>query len=180
MYVFQNGLGNAILRAILAVPGHTCFAISMGYFFSKAKVGQISGNHKVYAKNMILSIIAPIILHTFYDTFILAASGAEDSIIGLIPFILFYVFMVVVCFLTVDKVAKVQNNLSLNIQEGSIVKNDQGYIYYQYPTVPPTPPVATPAVETPLPPTTGPQFCPICGRQVAGANFCPNCGLRLR
>ena len=211
MYVLQNGLGNAFLRAFLAIPGHTCFAISMGYFFSKAKVGEISGNKKVYSRNIVLSIVVPIILHTFYDAF-LFSTGETNTYIEmfaqLVPFFIFYIGMVVTCFITVDKAAKVQQNLNKNIQSGNIVRNDLGYIYYEPSTVPTSPivsqpveePVLTPIVEnspvqssgalfpdnpvtipaTNTPSVTPSQFCPICGKNVTGANFCSNCGLRLK
>ena len=145
MYVLQNGLGNAFLRAVLSVPGHTCFAISMGYFFSKAKVGEINGNKKVYNRNMVLSIIVPIILHTFYDALIFSAVGETlvEELISLIPFLIFYIVMVIICFITVDKTARVQQNLTNNLNNGTIARNNQGYLYYVYPT---TPIQATPIV----------------------------------
>ena len=35
-YVFSYGFGTALIRAFSAVPGHACFGVIMGYFFSKA------------------------------------------------------------------------------------------------------------------------------------------------
>ena len=159
LYVVQNGLGNAVMRALLAVPGHTCFAISMGYFFSKAKVSQISGNQGLYSKNMALSIIAPIILHTFYDAFLFYAGGGANNgtyVLRMVFFFVFYIIMVIVCFLTVDKVAKVQQNLTTNLNNGSIKRDDQGYLYYNYQQVvqsnaPANQPVMQAAVSQPSP-----------------------------
>lgn len=150
MYVFSNGFLNAIFRALLAVPGHTCFAISMGYFFSKAKVGQINGNKKIYHKNLLLSFVAPIFLHTMYDT-LLFVIDENSSLLQFIPFLIFYLAMVVVCFLTVDKIAKVQQNLTTNIENGNIAVSNKGYIYYNAPTVPVTEPVSAPVVPQTVP-----------------------------
>ncbi len=36
-YVFDGGLSTALMRMFTAVPGHACFAVFMGYFYSKAK-----------------------------------------------------------------------------------------------------------------------------------------------
>ena len=146
LYVLQLGLVNAIFRALLAVPGHTCFAISMGYFFSKAKVGQINGNKKIYHKNLILSFLAPIFLHTMYDSllFIVGDNLETSALLQLVPFLIFYIIMVIVCFITVDKVAKVQQNLTTNIENGSIAVSNQGYIYYNAPTNPVTVPETVP------------------------------------
>ena len=148
MYVLQNGLGNAFLRAFLAIPGHTCFAISMGYFFSKAKVAQISGNKSIYNRNIALSIIVPVILHTFYDALIFNVSAVNyaELFIQFIPFLVFDLTMVFVCFITVDKTAKVQQNLTVNLNNGIIARNDQGHLYYNYQTVPPTVAVTNPPI----------------------------------
>ena len=32
LYVMQDGYTSAIIRALISVPGHMCFAISMGYY----------------------------------------------------------------------------------------------------------------------------------------------------
>ena len=205
MYVFSNGLVNAIFRALLAVPGHTCFAISMGYFFSKAKVGQINGNKKIHVKNMILSFIVPIVLHTLYDSLLFVVDDTNDSLwlLQLIPFIVFYLAMVVTCFITVDKTAKVQQNLTTNLNNGAIAVNENGYLYYNAPTVPATVPEATPVVEskgvfedapveiptsapTTAPETTStvpvemPHVCLICGHIIHNENYCPRCGFKLK
>lgn len=154
-YVLQNGFGNAILRALLAVPGHTCFAISMGYFFSKAKVNQITGNHSLYSRNMVFSIVVPIILHTFYDALLFSVGSVGnygELFIKLIPFLIFYISMIIVCFLTVDKTAKVQHNISFNLLQGTIARNQQGFLYYNYNGTQPAVPVTAP--PTPVPVTT--------------------------
>ena len=33
LYVYQNGLSTGYMRAVLSVPGHTCFGVFMGYYF---------------------------------------------------------------------------------------------------------------------------------------------------
>lgn len=40
MYVYDSGLGTAILRMFTAVPAHATFAILMGYYLGKAKFEQ--------------------------------------------------------------------------------------------------------------------------------------------
>ena len=45
MYVFNYGIGAAILRAIISVPGHLSFGIMMGYYMLLAK---LSKNKKDY------------------------------------------------------------------------------------------------------------------------------------
>ena len=33
MYVFEGGIGTALLRAVLSVPGHVFFGVFMGYYY---------------------------------------------------------------------------------------------------------------------------------------------------
>ena len=211
MYVISNGFVNALLRALLAIPGHTCFAISMGFFLSKAKVAQISGNKSLYTRNMLLSLFIPMILHTFYDAFLfnVNASTLEGAIVELIPFAIFYLGMVVTCFLTVDRVAKIQQNLTVNIDNGTIIRNEDGYITYHIPTNVSSPiansnptqnvqpqattngvfpdnpvsiPVITPTVtEKSVPMVMKPlNYCPVCGKSIKDENFCGKCGFKLK
>ena len=208
LYVFNNGLGNAVLRGLLAVPGHTCFGISMGFFLSRAKVAQLNGNKSVYSKNIFLSMLVPMVLHTLYDTLLFAVADVTDLgslAVGMIPFIIFYVFMVITCFITVDKTAKVQQRLVNSLNEGTIYRNDQGYLAYNFENPTPivqsgavpatTAPVVSDAVPTTSAPVTSPlvsdlykedvqqptfHFCPVCGKPTNGGNFCSRCGFKLK
>ncbi len=196
LYVFSNGLGNAVMRGLLAVPGHTCFGIAMGFFLSRAKVAQLNGNKDVYVKNVLLSLFVPMILHTLYDALLFSVADVKDMsalIIGLIPFLIFYIGMVITCFITVDKTAKIQQRLVNSLSEGTIYRTDQGYLAYN--TTP------TPIVESGIvpvgeaTPTTTPlvsdlykennekptfHFCPVCGKPTTEDNFCGRCGFKLK
>lgn len=75
-YVFTGGIITALSRMLTAVPGHFCFAIAIGYFLSKAKIGQIEGRTIKEVFNGLLSIAVPIALHTIYD-FLLEINEVE-------------------------------------------------------------------------------------------------------
>lgn len=83
LYVMEGGMGVAIARAILAVPGHGFFAVLMGYYFSLAKF------HTGGEKNrlLLMSLAMPILFHGLYD-FALMYAETETldplTIIGLI------------------------------------------------------------------------------------------------
>jgi RsiW-degrading membrane proteinase PrsW (M82 family) len=62
-YVYQSGLGTAVFRAILAVPGHGFWAVIMGYYLSLAKFDK-EGKQKEYLWK---SILVPIFFHGLYD-----------------------------------------------------------------------------------------------------------------
>ena len=179
-YVLQSGLGTAFTRALVSIPGHTCFAITMGYFFSKAKIGQLSGNKKIYTKNMILSILVPMVIHSAYDAFLFNASygTVTVAIASLVPFFILFLIMVVICFIVVQKTANIQQNLSTNLQSGNIVRNDQGILYYNYQNNISNDGNSDSAPSVP----SGREivYCPICGKYVRGSNFCGRCGFKVK
>lgn len=70
LYVFNPVLGGvktAIGRAILSVPGHALFGVSMGYYFARAKFEK---ENKL--RFMLLAFTVPFLLHGIYDTILLA------------------------------------------------------------------------------------------------------------
>lgn len=69
LYVFSDDSGFmvALLRAVLAVPGHAVYGIFMGYFYAKMKMNDIAGNNKGVYKNCLRALFIPIILHGWDD-----------------------------------------------------------------------------------------------------------------
>lgn len=95
-YVFQYGFKAGVLRALLAVPGHACDGVFMGYYLSIAKLASIHENAELKRKNVFLSILVPMLLHGFYDYCIF--SGMNFLII------LFFVFIIFLYIKTVKKI----------------------------------------------------------------------------
>ncbi len=93
LYVFQGGISTAIIRAVLAVPGHVCDAIFMGYYLGLSKLADIVGNKGVKRKNILLSILVPMILHGIYD-YCLMSNNYLFLLIFLVFIILMYVFSI--------------------------------------------------------------------------------------
>lgn len=88
MYLFSNAesyLSVGIARAIFAVPGHFCFGILMGYYYSLAKFYP-----KTPKKNKALILVAPILVHGVYDS-ILFIINVTPAISGIL-LIIFLVF----------------------------------------------------------------------------------------
>ena len=88
MYLYENPedfLSVGIVRALFAVPGHFCFGILMGYYYSLAKFYP-----KTTLKNKILILVAPIMVHGIYDA-ILFVSDVTPALSGIF-IILFLVF----------------------------------------------------------------------------------------
>lgn len=88
MYLYTNAdsyLSVGIARAIFSVPGHFCFGILMGYYYSLARFYP-----KTPKKNKVLILAAPIIVHGLYDS-ILFIINVTPSISGIL-LIVFLVF----------------------------------------------------------------------------------------
>ena len=88
MYLFSNEetyLSVGIARAIFAIPGHFCFGILMGYYYSLARFYP-----KAPKKNKALILVAPITVHGLYDS-ILFVINVTPAISGIL-LIVFLVF----------------------------------------------------------------------------------------
>ena len=176
-YVFQSGVGTAIARMITAVPGHACFAVFMGFFYSKAKYAAITKKKGKCIANILLAIYVPIIIHGLYDGIIMGA-GATDletlAGLGLLLWVAFVIAMFVVCCIIIVKSSR--NDFCI------VTMPDKVQTIYR------------PAVVGNWTCTCGSvnrlNFCPKCGRQrtyvstwycskcgaPSSLNFCGNCG----
>lgn len=101
LYVFDGGIGVGIARALLAVPGHACDGIFMGYYLGLAKQSEIFGNKKLKFKNIILSILVPTIMHGIYDYCLYAGY--------LIFLLIFIIFVILVYIFSVKKIKRMSS-----------------------------------------------------------------------
>ena len=94
-YVFtqENWMATAIMRSLLAVPGHYAFAILMGYYYSIYHF--VDHSPKVAAR----VLLAPVVAHGIYDS--LAMSGLVNQYVGGLSFC----FLIFFC-IKIHKVAK--------------------------------------------------------------------------
>ena len=67
LYVIEGGIGVGILRALLAVPGHACDGVFMGYYLGLTKISSLNGRADLKKKNLIFSILVPTFIHGIYD-----------------------------------------------------------------------------------------------------------------
>lgn len=101
LYVFQGGIGTGIIRALLAVPGHACDGAIMGYYLGLAKLSEINENDKLKKKNVLLSILAPTIMHGIYDYCLFTGK--------LIFIILFFIFVIIVYVVTLKRIKRLSS-----------------------------------------------------------------------
>ncbi|MBO4391147.1 MAG: PrsW family intramembrane metalloprotease [Lachnospiraceae bacterium] len=96
LYVLQHGFVNAIMRAILSIPGHTFFAVFMGYYYGLAKQAHIEKRYGKMTYYLCVSLIVPIFMHGFYDY-----CSDFGSIPRILLFFLFVFVMYVAAFVRV-------------------------------------------------------------------------------
>lgn len=109
MYVTEYGWVNALMRAVLSVPGHMFFAVMMGYYYSRWKIFEdaakmeeelIRGGYIAKTKrpfncrvDKYLSLIVPIMLHGIYNY-----CCSSQSLTTTAVFYGFVIFMYIYCF----------------------------------------------------------------------------------
>lgn len=93
-YVFLHGLSAALFRMFTAVPGHACFAVFMGFFYSKAKYASLTGNKGRAAGFTALSMIVPILIHGVYDAILMGGRGSGEDVIAGVSLFLWIGFVI--------------------------------------------------------------------------------------
>ena len=83
LYVLEGSYTVAIMRAILSVPAHMLFGVTMGYYLSLSKFSLARFNKK---KFMSLALIIPMLLHGFYDYILM--SRYDFLLLLLLPFMI--------------------------------------------------------------------------------------------
>lgn len=114
LYVIQNGWMVAIMRAVLAVPGHMFDAVIMGYFYSMwhltDKAAEIesslhaegilrfSGKTFSSKNYIIMSLLMPVLAHGLYDYCCFVGSGLSTLAL--------YVFVIILYFVCFGRIRK--------------------------------------------------------------------------
>lgn len=155
LYVFTGGLVTGIARAFLAVPGHACDGVVMGYFIGLAKMSQIKGDKSKEKMYILLSLVAPALTHGVYDYCLMTGDG-----LFILLFFVFVIVLFVKCFKMVKKIAKTNRNMITN-ESAQYVDGKN-----------------TPVINN-QPITQERKFCTQCGAPVNSA-FCPYCGNKNR
>jgi len=98
MYVLDNGFANAIVRALVSVPGHAAFGVAMGIYYGQAKYYECRGDKRGKRRNLRKAVIVPLLMHGFFD-FCLSADSA-------VFLILFLIYVATVDITSVKKLKK--------------------------------------------------------------------------
>ena len=91
----------AIVRALLAVPGHVMFAVLMGYYYGTARYADAVGDAAKCRINLRMALVIPTLLHGFYDFCLSAEKG-----ILILCFFLFDLLMTIVAIIQFVRLSK--------------------------------------------------------------------------
>ncbi|MCR5324151.1 MAG: PrsW family intramembrane metalloprotease [Lachnospiraceae bacterium] len=107
LYLFDEGIGTAIGRGLLSVPGHVTYAIFMGYYYGMAKLASVEGDTQKVRSSLIKALWIPVLLHGTYD---FCLSSGYDILI--VVFFIFEVVLSVVAFKKLRKLSKEDRPIS--------------------------------------------------------------------
>ena len=119
LYVLDSGILVGLARGITAIPGHASDAIIMGNYLGLAKLAEANNNISLKRRNLILSIILPVLTHGIYDYCLFTG-----NIIFIIGFIIFLIFIYVY---SIKKIKRVSSNNHSLINSNYFVNNDIKY-----------------------------------------------------
>ena len=100
LYLTDASFTTAVMRGILAVPGHAIDAVFMGSYFGAAKRCEALGDKKGMKTNLQKALIVPVCIHGFYD-FCLSISDYYP-----IAILVFIVFEICITIYAIRKVKK--------------------------------------------------------------------------
>jgi RsiW-degrading membrane proteinase PrsW (M82 family) len=100
-YVFEHGFGVGIIRGLLAVPGHACDGVLMGYYLSMAKLCEVRDDKESKSNSIFMSILIPVLLHGFYDYCLFSQ---RLLFIGM-----FFIFVICLYIIVVKRIKKVSS-----------------------------------------------------------------------
>lgn len=100
-YVTHYGFSTALVRAVTAIPGHTCFGVFMGVFYGLAKGYALLEEQERSRHFRILAVIIPALIHGTYDYI-----ASVQSTAGLLIFLGFIIILFAVSLTLVNRLSK--------------------------------------------------------------------------
>ena len=100
-YVLHFGLSTAVIRAMTAIPGHACFGVFMGVFYTMARLYANAGEKEKAKRYEILAVVVPVLIHGAYDYIATMQVSSQNYL-----FIAFIAVLFFVSYRLIDKVAR--------------------------------------------------------------------------
>ena len=150
-----GGIGIALMRMFTAVPGHACFAVFMGFFYSKAKYASLTNKTGACAGFTALAMIMPIITHGIYDAILMGGGSSEIDILSGLSLLIWIGYVIALFVVSIIMIVK-------------SARNDFCIVSLPVPD-------AAGVVQTIYRPSVIGGWTCSCG-SVNQLNFCPKCG----
>lgn len=109
-YVFGSGIGTAFLRMFTAVPGHACFAVFMGFFYSKAKYASLTGKKGACTGFTALAMVIPVIIHGVYDAILMGGGSSEIPVLSGLSLVIWIGFVIALFVVSCILIVKTSRN----------------------------------------------------------------------
>ena len=109
-YVFGSGIGTAFLRMFTAVPGHACFAVFMGFFYSKAKYASLTGKKGACTGFTALAMVIPIVIHGVYDAILMGGGSSEIPVLSGLSLVIWIGFVIALFVVSCILIVKTSRN----------------------------------------------------------------------
>lgn len=109
-YVFSSGIGTAFLRMFTAVPGHACFAVFMGFFYSKAKYASLTGKKGACTGFTALAMVIPIVIHGVYDAILMGGGSSEIPVLSGLSLVIWIGFVIALFVVSCILIVKTSRN----------------------------------------------------------------------
>ncbi len=165
LYVFSNNsISVGISRALLAVPGHACDSIFMGYYLTIAKQAHIVGNKEIEKLNKIKSVLVPTLLHGIYD-FCLFINIDEFMYV----FFAFIIYLYISSLGKIKKLSKTNKSLYRNQLKREYQNRIRKSTMDNY--------IEREKLQTINMTNSDKEYCTNCGTILIGP-YCTNCGKR--
>lgn len=120
LYVFDGGLQVALLRAVLAVPGHGLFAVMMGYHLSLARFGKPEEKNR----RLFLGLFFPVMFHGLYDFALMYMNESEENnpwvILGLMV-----LFTFVIIRIWIVSIKNIKSHLKTDLELNQVIASDE-------------------------------------------------------
>jgi len=103
LYIFgsENAIAVAVMRAVISIPGHACFAIIMGYYLSLVRYYANFKNRGKEILYTLFSILIPSFIHAIFDTLLI-----KENFIYTLLFFVFIIAVNLLCFMNANKLYK--------------------------------------------------------------------------
>ena len=85
---FNTSLTTAVMRALLSVPGHFLFAVTMGYYLARAKFDK---SRRV--GHLLKALAYPLLLHGTFDALLMVSDSLQGTWLYPVAVVLFVLFI---------------------------------------------------------------------------------------